>query len=57
MKKYDDIEKEATKKFTQKDKRKKPKMHVSGRSVFKLKEIIKKKHDRTPKRKSNQKNR
>jgi hypothetical protein len=52
MRKYNHIEKETEKRFKQKDKRKKPRMKVSGKSVFKLKELIKRKHDRTYKRPS-----
>ena len=52
MPKYNDIEKVTEKKYTQKDKKKKPKMKVSGKSIFKLKELIQKKHDRTSKRKN-----
>ncbi len=50
---YDDLEKQVSKKYKPRDKKvSKPKMKVSGKSVFGLKKIIETKHDRTFKRKS-----
>lgn len=56
MKKYDDLEKEVEKKFGQKDKSSKPKMHISGKGVFTLQKIIKSKNDSTSKGTNNKKN-
>lgn len=56
MPNYEDLEKEAEKKFKAKDKRKSQKMHVSGKNVFTLQQIIKNRYDRTPKRTDNKKN-
>lgn len=52
MKNFESIEKETEKHFAEKDRRKRPRMKVSGKSVFKLKEIISKSHDKLPKRKN-----
>lgn len=50
-KNYENLEKIAEKKFAEKDKRKSPKMTVSGKSVLKLQELlIKKNYDRIPER-------
>lgn len=57
MQKHEDLEKITEKKYSQKDKSKSPKMHVSGKSIFKLQEIIRKKHDSSSTRKDNKKNR
>lgn len=40
MTKYEDTEKETEKKYAEIDKKKAPKMHMSGRSVLQLKKII-----------------
>ena len=55
MTKHEDIEKNTEKKYGQKDKKKKPKMHMSGKSVFTLQKLIAKPHDSVPKR-TNSKN-
>ena len=52
MKKYNHLEKQVEKKYKQRDQKKKPKMKVSGKNVFKLRELITKKNDSSPKRKS-----
>ena len=55
MRKYEEVEKIVEGKYSQKDKRKTPKMHVSGKSVFKLKDLITRKNDSIPKRKNSKK--
>lgn len=57
MNKYDPIEKTVEQKYSEKDKRKRPRMKVSGKSVFKLQQIILNSHDRISKRKNIKKNR
>jgi|GEM_PF-1477420 len=52
MTKYDIIEKTVEKKYSQRDKKKKPKMKVSGKSVFTLQRLITKNYDSLLKRKS-----
>jgi len=52
MTKYDIIEKVTEKKYSQKDKKKKPKMKISGKSVFNLQRLITKNYDSLLKRKS-----
>ena len=56
MTKYKDIEKATEKKYAQRDKKKKPKMHMSGKSVFNLQKLIVKPNDSLPKRKNLKKN-
>ncbi len=57
MSKYNDLEKVAEKKYSQRDKKKSPpKMKVSGKSVFALQKLIKK-NDSSSKRTSLKKNR
>ena len=53
---YEEIEKKTEKKFSQKDERKKPKMHMSGKSVFTLRKLITKLNDSSSKRKNRKKN-
>lgn len=57
MNDFEKIEHAAEKKFAEKDKRKKPKMRVTGKSVFKLQELMSRPHDRIPKRKNPKKSR
>jgi hypothetical protein len=57
MSKYNHLEKQIEKKYKQRDQKKKPKMKVSGKSIFKLRELITKKNDSSSKRKSSKKNR
>lgn len=57
MTKYDDIEKTVEQKYSEKDRKKRPKMKVSGKNVFKLQQIILNSHDRISKRKNHKKNR
>lgn len=52
MKRFNDIEKSVEKKYQRKDKRKNPKMHQSGKSVFQLQKLITKKHDSPSTRKN-----
>ena len=42
MSKYKQIEKDVEKKYTEKDKKKRPKMKVSGKKIFELQKIIRK---------------
>lgn len=56
MNKFKDIEKSVEQKYEQKDKRKTPKMHQSGKSVFNLQKLITKKHDSSSRRKNSKKN-
>jgi len=56
MNKYDHLEKSVEQKYSEKDKKKRPRMKVSGKSVFKLQQIILNHHDRISKRKSPKKN-
>ncbi len=56
MDKYNDLEKEVEKKLKTRDKKKKPKMKVSGKSVFSLQKLINKPNDRVSKRKNHKKN-
>jgi hypothetical protein len=56
MKKYETLEKELEKKFSQRDKKLQPKMKVTGKSVFKLQELITRPYDQLPKRKHPKKN-
>lgn len=55
MSKYDPIEKIVEQKYSEKDKRKRPRMKVSGKNVFKLQQLILKPHDSISKRKNNKK--
>lgn len=48
--KWEKIEKVVEKRYSQKDKTKKPKMRVSGKSVFSLQKLMNKPHDSLPKR-------
>ncbi len=57
MKNYNHLEKQVEKKYKQRDQKKKSKMKVSGKSIFKLRELITKKNDSSSKRKSSKKNR
>ncbi len=57
MSKYNNLEKQVEKKYEQRDQKKKPKMKVSGKNVFRLRELITKKNDSSSKRKSPKKNR
>lgn len=52
MKKFDEIESSSEKKFAQKDKKKRKRMRVTGKSVFTLQQLIAKPHDSLPKRKN-----
>ena len=56
MNKYDDLEKDVEKKSAQRDKKHRPKMKVTGKSVFKLQELFTKPYDQLPKRKRPKKN-
>ncbi len=51
MNDWQSIEKKFEEKFSQKDKRKKPKMRVTGKNVFLLKKLIESPNDRISKRK------
>jgi len=53
--KYEKIEKNVEKRLQQKDKKKRKRMKVSGKSVFTLKKLIQKRHDSLSKRRSNKK--
>lgn len=53
----ENLEQQIEKKFAEKDKRKRPRMKVTGKNVFKLKRIIEQKHDRLSQGKNSQKNR
>jgi hypothetical protein len=55
MSKFTDLEKKVEKKYAQRDKKKKPKMKVSGKSVFSLQKLIIAKNDRLSERKNPQK--
>lgn len=55
MNKYNPIEKLTEKKYNEKDKKKRPRMKVSGKNVFKLQQLILSSHDRISKRKNNKK--
>ena len=57
MKHYNHLEKQVEEKYKQRDQKKKPKMKVSGKNVFRLRELITKKNDSSSKRKSTKKNR
>jgi len=57
MSKYNNLEKQVEKKYEQRDQKKTPKMKVSGKNVFRLRELITKKNDSSSKRKSPKKNR
>lgn len=57
MKNHELTEQAAEKHFEQKDKKKNPKMHISGRSVFNLKKLIEEKNDRISKGKNSKKSR
>ena len=56
MSKYDPIEKVVEQKYSEKDRKKRPRMKISGKNVFKLQQLILNPHDRIPKRKNNKKN-
>ncbi|MFA6918029.1 MAG: tRNA guanosine(34) transglycosylase Tgt [Candidatus Gracilibacteria bacterium] len=56
MSKYDHLEKSVEQKYSEKDKKKRPRMKVSGKSVFKLQQIILNNNDRISKRKNPKKN-
>jgi hypothetical protein len=56
MKKYEALEKDIEKKFSQRDKKLSPKMKVTGKSVFKLQELTARPYDKLPKRKHHKKN-
>lgn len=53
----EDLEKQIEKKYASKDRKKRPRMKVTGKNVFKLKRIIEQKHDRLSQRKNSQKKR
>lgn len=55
MTKYDDLEKSVEKRFSSKDKKKKPPMKVSGKNIFNLQKLITSRHDRLSKGKNNKK--
>jgi predicted secreted protein len=57
MKNYNHLEKHVEDKYKQRDQKKKPKMKVSGKNIFKLKELITKKNDSSSKGKNSKKNR
>lgn len=57
MDSYNHLEKQVEDKYKQRDQKKKPKMKVSGKNIFKLRELITKKNDSSSKRKSSKKNR
>lgn len=52
MTKYEILEKAVREKYEKKDKKKKPPMRVSGKSVFKLQALILKKNDSSSKRRN-----
>lgn len=56
MENFEKIEEKTIKTYALKDKKNREKMHVSGKSVFKLQELIIKKNAGIPKRTSNKKN-
>jgi len=49
MKNHELIERTVEKRLKQKDKKSRPKMHISGRGVFNLKKLIAEKNDRISK--------
>jgi hypothetical protein len=55
MTNYDSLEKTVEKKYNEKDHRKRQRMKVSGKNVFKLQQLILNSHDRISKRKSSKK--
>lgn len=57
MKIFDEIEHLEEKKFAQKDKKKRKRMRVTGKSVFTLQKLLAKPHDSLSKRKNPKKNR
>ena len=54
--KHEQIAKSVEKKYKAKDKKKKKKMNVSGKSIFKLQQLIAKKNDSSSKRKNSENN-
>ncbi len=54
--KHEQISKSVEKKYRAKDKKKKKKMNVSGKSIFKLQQLIAKKNDSSSKRKNSKNN-
>ncbi len=57
MKNHESIERAVEKQLQQKDKKNRPKMHISGRGVFNLKKLIAEKNDRISKGKNPKKSR
>lgn len=55
MANFDEIEKTAEKKYAQKDKRKRPRMHMSGKGVFQLQNLIRNAHNRLSQKKKRKK--
>lgn len=53
---HENLEKETIKKYSEKDKRKRKRMHQSGKSVLQLQQLIIRKNDRASAGKNNQKN-
>lgn len=53
----EDLEQTVEKKYDQKDHKKRPRMEVSGKNVFKLKKLIEQKHVSLSKRKNSKKSR
>lgn len=56
MDEYSGIEKSTEKKYANLDKKKRPKMKVSGKGIFTLKKIIENRNASVSKRKSSKKN-
>ena len=54
--KHEQIAKSVEKKYREKDKKKRKKMNVSGKNIFKLQQLIAKKNDSSPKRKNSKDN-
>jgi hypothetical protein len=55
MNKFEPLEKIVEKKYAEKDKKTRPKMRVTGKSIFKLQQLILNSNDRISKRKNSKK--
>ncbi len=53
---HEEIENKLDKKTAQRENKRKPKMHVSGKSVFALQNLIQNNNARLPKRRNSKKN-
>jgi hypothetical protein len=56
MSKYYNLEKSVEQKYAEKDHKDRPRMKVTGKSIFKLQQLIETSHDRVSKRKNSKKN-